>query len=353
MRHCKKVAFHRSFLRGNPIKSGNKSEVGLEQQALFFYVQKRKGIRNMSNIKLTQYDELFLDDEGREDAKREKVMDLPLTELIPFNGHPFRVAHDDELTKLIQSIKDYGVLTPLMARPKTEDGYELISGHRRKAACEALGMDKLPVIVREMTDDEAVIIMIDSNIQRENLLPSEKAFGYKMKLEAMKRQAGRPSKENSSQVGTHLRSDTILAGQTGDSRNQIARYIRLTELIQPILKMVDDKKIAFNPAVEISYLGKDEQRQLYATMQSEMSTPSLSQAQQMKKLSAEKKLTDAQIFHILTEEKGNQKEQLRFAKDSFKRYFPKDYTEKQMEDTIKKLLSEWQRKEKRKQDQER
>jgi ParB family chromosome partitioning protein len=305
-------------------------------------------MRNTSNIKLTQYDELFLNDEGREDAKREKVMDLPLSELTPFKGHPFRVAHDEELTKLIQSIKDYGVLTPLTARPKTEGGYELISGHRRKAACEVLGMDKLPVLVREMTDDEAVILMIDSNIQRENLLPSEKAFAYKMKLEALKHQG-----INSCQVGTKSRSDIELAENANESARTIQRFIRLTELIQPILKMVDDKKIAFNPAVEISYLTEDEQRQLYATIQSELSTPSLSQAQRMKQLSAEKKLTDAQIFHILTEEKGNQKEQIRFAKDRFKRYFPKKFTEKQMEDTIKKLLSEWQRNLQRKQDQER
>jgi ParB family chromosome partitioning protein len=309
----------------------------------------------MSKIELSPLDELFLNDEGREDANREKVMDLPLIELSPFNGHPFRVAHDEELNRLTQSIKDYSVLSPAIARPKTDGGYELISGHRRKAACEALGMDKLPVLVRDMTDDEAVIIMVDSNIQRENLLPSEKAFAYKMKLEALNRQLGRP-KENRGQVGHNysgVKSRDIVADNTNESARQIQRYIRLTELIQPILKMVDDKKIAFNPAVEISYPTEEEQRQLHNTMQSELSTPSISQAQRMKKLSADKKLTDAQIFHILTEEKGNQKEQIHFSKDSFKRYFPKNFTEKQMEDTIKKLLFEWQRKEQRKQDQER
>lgn len=305
----------------------------------------------MSKIDLRPLDELFLNDEGREDAKREKVMDLPLTELSAFNGHPFRVAQDEELKRLIESIKDYGVLSPAIARPKADGGYELISGHRRKAACEALGLDKLPVIVRDMTDDEAVIIMVDTNIQRENLLPSEKAFAFKMKLEALKRQGARTDL-TSMQVAKKLSVEKV-GDEAGESKDQIRRYIRLTELIQPILKMVDDKKIAFNPAVEISYLIEKEQRQLYEIMQSELSTPLLSQAQRMKKLSAEKKLTDAEIFHMLTEEKGNQKEQIRFEKDSFQRYFPKGYTQKQMEDTIKKLLDAWHRKDQRKRDIER
>jgi len=304
-------------------------------------------------IQLSSYEDIFETDESREDLNREKVMDLQLSELHSFTSHPFKVIHDDELKKLIDSIKDFGVLSPAIARPKADGGYELISGHRRKAACELLGMEKLPVIVRDLTDDEAVIIMIDSNIQRENLLPSEKGFAYKMKLEAMKKQPGRPSKENVSQVGTHLRSDAILAEQAGNSRNQIARYIRLTELIPQILKMVDDKAIAFNPAVEISYLTVAEQQLLHETMQNEQATPSLSQARLMKNLSSEKKLIGTEILHILTEEKGNQKENIILQKDTFAKFFPKNYTNNQITETIQKLIVDWHRKQQNKNSQER
>jgi ParB family chromosome partitioning protein len=280
-------------------------------------------------------------------------MDLPLNELSDFRDHPFKVANDEGFKNLMESIKDFGVLSPAIARPKLTGGYELISGHRRKAACELLGMEKLPVIVRDMTDDQATIIMVDSNIQRENLLPSEKAFAYKIKLEALKRQAGRPSKENVCQVGTKSRSDVELAENSNESARTIQRYIRLTELIPQILQMVDERKIAFNPAVEISFLTIPEQQFLLDAMKREQSTPSLSQAKQMKILSTEKKLTNDEIDHIITEEKGNQKGHCLFGKDTFAKYFPESYTEKQMADVMEKLLSDWNQRQKSRREQER
>lgn len=293
------------------------------------------------NIELKSYDEIFMDDQGREEALLPKVKDIALSEIDGFADHPFKVKDDEDMEKLVESIRDYGVLIPAVARPKG-DRYELISGHRRKAACEVLGIEKLPVIVREMTDEEAVITMVDSNVQREHVLPSEKAFAYKMKLEAIKKQ-GKRTDLTSGPVVQKL-SVQIVADSTDESYKQIQRYIRLTELVPEILKMVDENKIAFRPAVEISYLAPAEQKYLLEAMDCENCTPSLSQAQRLKKLSQEGKFTKDTAFAILTEEKPNQKEQIRFPVERVRKYFPKNYTQKQMEETIEKLLSDWQRK---------
>lgn len=302
------------------------------------------------SIKLTSVDELFSTEESRADSQREKVLDIPLSEIIDFPNHPFKVKADEAMLEMADSVKQYGVLVPALVRPKPDGGYEMIAGHRRKKASELAGKETMPCIVRELDDDEATIIMVDSNLQRESILLSEKAFAYKMKLEAMKRQAGRPSKENMSQVGTQKRSDQILAEQSGDSRNQIQRYIRLTELIPPILQMVDEKQIAFNPAVEISYLAEKEQQDLYNTMQSEDCTPSLAQAQRMKKLSQDGRLNVDVIFSILTEEKPNQKEKFQIRRERIDRFFPKNFTEKQKEDLIVQLLESWYKKRQKEQE---
>jgi ParB family chromosome partitioning protein len=296
---------------------------------------------------------LFSTEESRADSQREKVLDIPLSEISDFPNHPFKVKADEAMLEMAESVKQYGVLVPALVRPKPDGGYEMIAGHRRKKASELAGKETMPCIVREMDDDAATIIMVDSNLQRESILPSEKAFAYKMKLEAMKRQAGRPSKENSTQVGQDLRgkySVEILGEQVGESRNQIQRYIRLTELIPPILEMVDEKRIAFNPAVEISYLAEKEQQDLYNTMQSEDCTPSLAQAQRMKKLSQDGRLNVDVIFSILTEEKPNQKEKFQIRRERIDRFFPKNFTEKQKEDLIVQLLESWYRKRQKEQE---
>ena len=264
---------------------------------------------------------------------KEQVQEISVRDLHSFEKHPFQVKDDESLQALCDSIREYGILSPLLARP-TDDGFEIVSGHRRKAAALRLGLDRLPVLVRNMSDDEAVILMVDSNIQRENLLPSEKAFAYKMKLDALKHQG----KATSSQVGTKLRSDDLLADSVGESRMQIQRYIRLTNLAKPILDMVDAQRIAFSPAVELSYLPRQEQAELWDLMQSEDCTPSLSQAIRMKKLSQQVKLTPEVMFAILTEEKPNQKEQVRIKTESLRKYFPKSYSAEQMEQAILKLL---------------
>lgn len=300
-----------------------------------------------ASIKLATVDDLFSTDESRADAQREKVMDIPLSEISDFPDHPFKVKADEAMLEMADSVKQYGVLVPGLVRPKTDGGYEMVAGHRRKKASELAGMEMMPCIVRELDDDQATIIMVDSNLQREHIAPSEKAFAYKMKLEAMKRQAGRPSKENVSQVGTQKRSDELLADQVGESRNQIQRYIRLTHLIPSILEMVDEKRIAFNPAVELSYLAEKEQQDLYETIQSEDCTPSLSQALRMKKLSQGGRLNMDVIFSILTEEKPNQREKMHIQRERIDRFFPKDFTEKQKEDLIVQLLESWYRKRQR------
>lgn len=295
------------------------------------------------DLPLTPLDELFTTEEQRQEDKLERVKEIPVTELKPFQNHPFKVLQDDEMDRLCESIKEYGVLSPLMVRP-IDGGYEIVSGHRRKIAAELLGMEKLPVLVREMTNDEAVILMVDSNIQRENLLPSEKAFAYKMKLEAMKHQ-GKVIDSACAQVGHKSRD--VIAEQSGESRETIRRYIRLTELAPPLLELVDQKRIAFSPAVELSYLTKEEQAELWSLIESEDCTPSFSQSVRMKKLSQEARLTPEVIYAVMTEEKPNQKEQVRIQTDKLKKYFPRGYTASQMEAAILKLLEERQQKRQR------
>jgi ParB family chromosome partitioning protein len=297
------------------------------------------------NIKLSSYDDLFQNDETRADDLREKVMEIPLSELFPFKNHPFKVLDDEAMRDTAESVSKYGVLVPAIARLREEGGYELIAGHRRKRACELAGQETMPVIVREMDDDAAVIIMVDSNLQRENILPSERALAYKMKLDVMRRQAGRPPKENSAQLGRNFygkESREILAEQMGESKNQISRYIRLTELIPEVLDMVDSKKIAFNPAVELSYLKKEEQELLLDAMEKQEATPSLAQAQRLKKYSREERLSTDVMDAIMSEEK-KEVQRVILTGDKLKKYFPKSYTPKQIEDTIIKLLDRWQR----------
>lgn len=271
--------------------------------------------------------------------KLERVQEIAIYELKPFRNHPFQVKNDEEMNCLCDSIREFGILTPLMARPKDGGGYEVISGHRRKAAAEILGLDKLPVLVRDMTDDEAVLLMVDSNIQRENLLPSEKAFAYKMKLEAIKRQGTRTDL-TSAQLVPKLPAREIIANEAGVNRMEISRYIRLTELAKPILDLVDSQRIAFSPAVELSYLTKEEQAELWDIIQQEDCTPSLSQAVRMKKLSQEVKLIPETMSAIMGEEKANQKPQVRISTDKLEKYFPKGYTSEQMEKSIIAMLEE-------------
>lgn len=296
------------------------------------------------NIELKSVDDLFATEEIREDAQREKVQNIPLGELHPFRNHPFKVKDDAAMQDTVESVREYGVLVPAIARPDPDGGYELIAGHRRHHASELAGKETMPVIVRDLDDDAATIIMVDSNLQREELLPSERAFAYKMKLEAMKRQAGRPSRENVSQVGTQKRSDQIMAEQVGESRNQIQRFIRLTELIPTLLDMVDERKIALNPAVELSYLKKEEQTLLLEAMDSEQATPSLSQAQRLKKFSQQKMLSLDVMRAVMSEEKKTDLDRVTLKNETLRRYFPKSYTPKQMEDTIIKLLEGWYKK---------
>ena len=297
-------------------------------------------------IELASVDDLFSTEEGRQDAKLEKIQEIPLSELHPFRNHPFKVKDDEAMMETADSIKQYGVLVPAIARPDPEGGYELVAGHRRHRASELAEKETMPVIVRDLDDDAATIIMVDSNLQRESLLPSERAFAYKMKLEAMKRQAGRPSK-NSAQLGRNFdgkESREILAEQVGQSRNQISRYIRLTELIPELLDMVDERKIALNPAYELSFLKKEEQTQLLDAMDSEQATPSLSQAQRLKKFSQEGHLSIDVMRAIMGEEKKSDLDRVTFTSDTLRKYFPKSYTPQRMQETIIKLLEQWQKK---------
>ena len=296
------------------------------------------------NIELKSVDDLFATEESRANAQREKVQEIPLGELHPFRNHPFKVKDDAAMQDTVDSVREYGVLVPAIARPDPDGGYELIAGHRRHHASELAGKETMPVIIRDLDDDAATIIMVDSNLQREELLPSERAFAYKMKLDAMKRQAGRPSRENVSQVGTQKRSDQIMAEQVGESRNQIQRFIRLTELIPTLLDMVDERKIAFNPAVELSYLKKEEQTLLIEAMDSEQATPSLSQAQRLKKFSQQKMLSLDVMRAVMSEEKKTDLDRVTLKNETLRKYFPKSYTPKQMEDTIIKLLEGWYKK---------
>lgn len=287
-------------------------------------------------------DELFSSQEERDDAKLERVKEISLYELHPFKDHPFKIQNDEEMKRLIESIQKFGTLTPALARPLPEGGYELISGHRRLAACQVLSIETMPVIVREMSDDEAVIAMVDANLQREHILPSEKAFAYKMKLDAIKHQG-----VTSRQVGEKLLSVTQVSKESDDSERQVQRYIRLTYLIPELLSMVDEGKIAFNPAVEISYLEQSEQHVLLNAMELNDCTPSHAQAIRLKKLSQEGVLQDQTIYDILAEQKPNQQEQYKFKREDIRKYFPKSYTDKQVCDTVIKLLEQWQRRRER------
>lgn len=284
--------------------------------------------------------------QSRTDQGGEQVVELPLAELRPFKNHPFKVKDDDAMMETADSIRQYGVLVPAIARPRPEGGYELIAGHRRHRACELAEKETMPVIVRDLDDDAATIIMVDSNLQRESLLPSERAFAYKMKLEAIKHQGSR-NDLTCDQVGHKSdgkKSVQLIAEQAGQSKTQVQKYIRLTELIPPLLDMVDEKKIAFNPAYELSFLTKEEQAQLVETMDYEQATPSLSQAQRMKKLSQAGKLTEDAMLAIMSEEKKGDLDKVTFTSDTLRKYFPKSYTPKRMEETIIKLLEQWQRK---------
>lgn len=294
------------------------------------------------NIVLKSVDDIFQTEENRADAQRERVQEIPLDQLKPFKNHPFKVRDDQRMLDTVDSIREYGVLVPAIARPDPEGGYELISGHRRKRGCEMAGLQTMPVIIRDLDDDAAVLVMVDSNIQREELLPSERAFAYKMKLEALKHQGAR-SDLTSSQLGTKLRADELLAQQAGESRNQVQRFIRLTELISELLDMVDERKLAFNPAVEVSYLKRDEQWMLLEAMDAEQTTPSLSQAQRLKKFSQEGRLTEEAMSAIMSEEKKSDMDKVTLRSDTLRKYFPKSYTPKQMEQTIIKLLDVWQK----------
>ena len=309
-----------------------------------------------TDIKLPTVDDLFKTQETREDDLREKIMDIPLSNLYSFKNHPFQVKNDEELQELARSIKQNGMVTPAVARSKPEGGYELIAGHRRKAASELAGLATMPVVVRELDDDTATIVMVDSNQQRENLLPSEKAFSFKMKLDAIKRQ-GQRADLTSDQLGQKFMTRAIsrgaIAEANGESSTQVQRYIRLTNLIPAILKMVDEKRIAFNPAVELSYLPEEMQKKLLEIMEMQLCTPSLTQAQQMKLLSAEGKLDEKVMLELMSEEKPNQQDKLKIKRDQIAKYFPKDYTAQQIEDTILKLLEDWHRKRMREREQTR
>ena len=300
------------------------------------------------NLALKGLDDLFSTEENRQEEQREQVQQIPIDALHPFTNHPFKVLDDEAMTRTVESIAQYGVLAPLIARPRPDgDGYEIISGHRRQYAAKLAGLDTLPVIVRQMSDDAAVILMVDSNLQREHILPSERALAYKMKLDAMRRTSGRPSKENVSQIGTQKRSDQIMAEELGESRNQIQRFIRLTNLIPELLDMVDEKKIAFNPAVELSYLDKSQQREFLEAMDGTQNAPSVSQAQQLKKMAQCGEFTYEKAFDILGQEKKSEQDTVTIKNDILRKYFPRSYTPRQMEEKIIQLLDAWQKKQQR------
>ena len=298
------------------------------------------------NIRLTPVDDLFSTDESRADAQRERVVELPLAELHPFRNHPFKVLDDDKMQDTAQSIREHGVLVPAIVRPLEEGGYEIVAGHRRHHASQIAGLDTMPAIIRDLDDDAATIIMVDSNLQRESILPSERAWAYRMKLEAVRRKAGRPSKENAGQLDPDFdnrRSNVIVAEKAGESVKQLQRFIRLTELIPPLLDMVDERKIAFNPAVELSYLKPEEQVELLDAMDSEQATPSLSQAQRLKKFSMEGHLSIDVMRAIMSEEKKGELDRITLTGDKVNKYFPRSYTPQQKEQVILKLLENWHR----------
>ena len=298
------------------------------------------------NVALKGLDDIFSTEESRQEEQREQVQQIPVSELFPFKNHPFKVLDDDSMTRTVESISQFGVLAPLIARPRPEGGYEIISGHRRQHAAELAGLETLPVIVREMSDDAAVILMVDSNLQRENILPSERAFAYKMKLEALKNQGAR-SDLTSAQIGPKLTAAEKVAEEANDTKSQVKRFIRLTCLVPELLDMVDEKKIAFNPAVELSYLDEAQQRDFLEAMNDTQNFPSLSQAQRLKKMAQNGQFSYDVAFAIMGEAKKDELDKVVIKNDTLKKYFPRSYTPKQMEDTIIKLLEQWQKKRQR------
>ena len=301
------------------------------------------------NVSLKGADDIFSTEESRQEQQREQVQQIPIGELFPFKNHPFKVLDDESMQRTVESVEQYGVLSPLIARPRPEGGYEIISGHRRQHAAQLAGLDALPVIVRKMDDDAAVLLMVDSNLQRENILPSERAFAYKMKLEALKNQGAR-SDLTCGQFGHKLngaKARDIVADESGDNARNVQRFIRLTSLIPELLDMVDEKKIAFNPAVELSYLDESQQRDFLEAMNDTQNAPSLSQAQRLKKLAQEGHFSYDVAFAVMGEEKKDELDKVVIKNDTLRKYFPRSYTPKQMEDTIIKLLEQWQRKQQR------
>ena len=301
--------------------------------------------KNSLNVSLKGADDIFSTEESRQEQQREQVQQIPIGELFPFKDHPFKVLDDESMQRTVESVEQYGVLSPLIARPRPEGGYEIISGHRRQHAAQLAGLDTLPVIVRNMDDDAAVLLMVDSNLQRENILPSERAFAYKMKLEALKNQGAR-SDLTSVQVAPKLSTEKI-GEEVGMSKDNVKRYIRLTNLVPELLDMVDEKKIAFNPAVELSYLDESQQRDFLEAMNDTQNAPSLSQAQRLKKLAQEGHFSYDVAFAVMGEEKKDELDKVIIKNDTLRKYFPRSYTPKQMEDTIIKLLEQWQRKQQR------
>ena len=303
--------------------------------------------KNSLNVSLKGADDIFSTEESRQEQQREQVQQIPIGELFPFKNHPFKVLDDEAMTRTVESIAQYGVLAPLIARPRPDgDGYEIISGHRRQYAAKLAGLDTLPVIVRQMSDDAAVILMVDSNLQREHILPSERALAYKMKLEAIKNQGAR-SDLTSAQVGRKLEAADIVGQEAGDSRNQVRRFIRLTNLIPELLDMVDEKKISFNPAVELSYLDESQQRAFLEAMDGTQNAPSVSQAQQLKKMAQCGEFTYEKAFDILGQEKKSEQDTVTIKNDILRKYFPRSYTPRQMEEKIIQLLDAWQKKRQR------
>ena len=303
--------------------------------------------KNSLNVSLKGADDIFSTEESRQEQQREQVQQIPIGELFPFKNHPFKVLDDEAMTRTVESIAQYGVLAPLIARPRPDgDGYEIISGHRRQYAAKLAGLDTLPVIVRQMSDDAAVILMVDSNLQREHILPSERALAYKMKLEAIKNQGAR-SDLTSAQVGRKLEAADIAGQEAGDSRNQVRRFIRLTNLIPELLDMVDEKKISFNPAVELSYLDESQQRAFLEAMDGTQNAPSVSQAQQLKKMAQCGEFTYEKAFDILGQEKKSEQDTVTIKNDILRKYFPRSYTPRQMEEKIIQLLDAWQKKQQR------
>ena len=300
------------------------------------------------NLALKGLDDLFSTEENRQEEQREQVQQIPIDELHPFTNHPFKVLDDEAMTRTVESIAQYGVLAPLIARPRPDgNGYEIISGHRRQYAAKLAGLDTLPVIVRQMSDDAAVILMVDSNLQREHILPSERALAYKMKLDAMRRTSGRPSKENPRQLVGNFETADVVGKESGESGRQVQRFIRLTNLIPELLDMVDEKKISFNPAVELSYLDESQQRDFLEAMEDTQNAPSLSQAQQLKKMAQQGEFSYEKAFDVMGQEKKSEKDTVTIKNETLRKYFPRSYTPKQMEEKIIQLLDAWQKKQQR------